>query len=208
MRPISPNPISQGEHGRFKAVDISPWRDKAKTIWNPNFYAPEDGEVVFYGNNGDAGLQIQILGKTGRTGIAHTDPAFRLVRVGQRVTKGQHIGVMGYTGYTEPAGKLGTHAHQTLLLPNGTYIYPPSKITEPFGEKGEIVSPTRAEVISQFKYFTGSAPSEEQIKVYTSKDWGALNGDLLQFVYDRLKEEKAKGINRDSVIKYINGNLK
>lgn len=168
MRPITGNPKSQGKHGKYNAVDYSPWADYPKrTIWDPNIYAPEDGEIVFYGENGDAGIQIQLKGKTGRTGIAHTDPAFRLVEVGQRVKVGQHIGVMGYTGYTEPKGKAGTHAHQTLLLPNGTYVYPPDLITEPFGGGDKMTLEQRQKqaediVGALYRHATGIDPTQEQ----------------------------------------------
>lgn len=157
--------------------------------------APEDGEIIYAQNTGGKSGYMIVLRGSYRHSFSHIRADGIRVSVGQKVRKGQLLGIMGQTGFAT-----GVHTHWVV---NSGSLNPETLITE-----GEIVSPTRAEVISQFKYFTGSAPSEEQIKVYTSKDWGALNGDLLQFVYDRLKEEKAKGINRDSVIKYINGNLK
>ena len=48
-------------------------------------------------------------------------------------------------------------------------------------------TPRRAEILSQFKNFTGTIPTESQINHYTRPEqgWGALNGDLLQFNFDR-----------------------
>jgi len=52
---------------------------------------------------------------------------------------------------------------------------------------GDMPTPTRAEILSQFKNFTGTIPTESQINHYTRPEqgWGALNGDLLQFNFDR-----------------------
>lgn len=138
MRPPTANPITQKEHSIYKAVDYSGRPDLT-------IYAPEDGEIVFYELNGTAGLQIRMQGANGRHGFAHTSPLARVVKVGDKVKKGDPIGIMGYTGLTVPAGPLGTHLHWTLLSPDGTYVYPPSKVTEPFGGEDDMY-PTEPEL--------------------------------------------------------------
>lgn len=52
----------------------------------------------------------------------------------------------------------------------------------------EMSSPTAEQVSSQFSSFDVAGPTDAQIEYYTTHDWGTLNGDILQFTYDRLKE--------------------
>lgn len=184
MRPATANAISQGKHGPYNAVDYRPVPDRY-------FYAPEDGEITYYANNGDAGLQIQMQGKTGRHGFAHTDPNHKLVKVGQKVKKGQKIGRMGYTGYTIPAGPGGTHLHQTLRLPSGTYVYPPSKVTEPFGGE-EMVTKHGVQVLYRFYY--GESPSADELKKYVGK-----------VTFDDLSDKLAKSAEYDAKVKQMAG---
>lgn len=125
MRPPTNNPVTQGKHGTYNAVDYDDQPDA-------DFYAPEAGTVVSYAYNGTCGNNLQVQGANGRHGFCHLEKSY--VAVGAKVKKGQRIGRMGYTGYTIPDDVLaGTHLHWVLRLANGTYVYPPSKITEPFG---------------------------------------------------------------------------
>lgn len=124
MRPPTANPITQGKHGDFNAVDYS---------YQPDIYiyAPED--YTFYAylpNAGDAGNNLQITGKTGRHGFCHLEECY--IKPGQSGKKGDRIGKMGYTGLTIPKGPNGRHLHWVILR-NDTYVYPPTLITEPFG---------------------------------------------------------------------------
>lgn len=138
MRPISPNAITQGQHGLSKAVDYAATPDS-------NVYAPEDGVVISYGQQGavgtvnDAGLALRMQGANGLHQFAHTEKSY--VSAGQRVAKGQAIAKMGYTGYTIPKGPSGAHCHWWINASNG-YVYPPSIINEPFGSQGGSVSTT------------------------------------------------------------------
>jgi len=85
--------------------------------------APHDGTVTAAGQMGsgtnNAGLAIDIDGGRFKSRLAHNDKI--LVSVGQQVKKGQQVGTQGYTGYTIPAGKGGTHCHW-VLWDNGTRV--------------------------------------------------------------------------------------
>jgi len=129
MRPPTSNPITQGKHGNYNAVDYSSRPDVY-------IYAPEGGKVTFYQYAGNCGNNLQFAGVSGYThGFCHLETSY--VKVGQTIQKGQKIGKMGYTGLTDPVGPNGRHLHWVLRKGN-TYYYPPSKVTEPF--KGETMS--------------------------------------------------------------------
>lgn len=128
MQAISQNVITQGLHGASKAVDYAATPDNI-------IYAPEDGNIISYGQQGqpgstnDAGLALRMQGGSGLHQFAHTER--RLVEIGQLVRRGQPIAVMGHTGYTIPAGAAGSHCHWWILR-DGAYFYPPSLINEGF----------------------------------------------------------------------------
>lgn len=119
MRAPTTNPITQGRHGQYNAVDYSARPDTT-------IYAPEAGKVTFYANAGDCGNNMQLQGAGRRHGFCHLERA--LVSVGQQVQEGQPIGIMGYTGLTIPAGPNGRHLHW-VIQKGGVYVYPPSLIT-------------------------------------------------------------------------------
>ena len=122
MRAPTNNRVTQGKHGTYNAVDYS-WSP------DPNIYAPENGTISFYANAGSCGNNLQMVGASGTHGFCHLER--KTVGVGQKVTKGQVIGVMGYTGYTIPSGPNGRHLHWVLRKGN-TYVYPPNYVNEPF----------------------------------------------------------------------------
>lgn len=159
MRPPTANPITQGQHGSYNAVDYGYVDETGRP--NVYFYAPEDARVTAYLlNAGDAGNNLQMDGPAGRHGFCHCEEVY--VTVGQQVAKGQRIGKMGYTGLTRPPGPDGRHLHWVIRRPDGTYVYPPSLITEPFGSGGNMKA-TREEVIYIYKTVLGMPPTEEQI---------------------------------------------
>lgn len=125
MRPPTGNIITQGQHLSSKAVDYSWYRNTG----DASIYAPEDGVIESYQQRGvgtsNAGNCIRMNGATGLHQFAHCDSMS--VRVGQRVSKGQKIGVMGSTGYAQ-----GRHLHYWVKTPGG-YVYPPLLYAEPFG---------------------------------------------------------------------------
>lgn len=124
MRPPTGNPITQGKHGKYNAVDYNDTPDDT-------VYAPEDMTYhAYYPLAGDAGNNLQMMGAHGRHGFCHLDSI--LVKPGQSVKKGEPIAKMGYTGLTIPKGPAGKHLHWVLYR-NGVYVYPPTLITEPFG---------------------------------------------------------------------------
>lgn len=121
------NPITQGKHGVYNAVDYSALPD-------PLIYAPEDGTVISYAYNGKCGNNMQMNGATGRHGFCHLQ--VNLVGPGTAVKRGQPIGIMGYTGLTIPAGVGGSHLHW-VLYKNGVYVYPENYVNQSFIKKGE-----------------------------------------------------------------------
>lgn len=129
MQTISQNPITQTKHGLYNAVDIGDEPD-------PFYYAPEDGLITSWGQSGTCGLRLELQGASGRHGFCHNE--YSLVKVGQKVQRGQMLAKMGYTGLTDPDDvPEGTHVHW-VIQKNGKYIYPPSLVNESF-KKGEIM---------------------------------------------------------------------
>lgn len=126
------NRINQGQHLASKAVDYSASPDAT-------VYATEDGRIDSYkqrgSGTGNAGNVLRLAGKTGMWNFCHLERS--LVNVGQNVRQGQPIAIMGYTGYTIPAGPAGRHLHCFVLTPNG-YVYPPTLFNKP-KEANEVV---------------------------------------------------------------------
>ena len=123
MQLISTNRTSQGKHGTYNAVDISPDPD-------PDYYAPEDGTITALGDSGTCGLRLELTGPTGRHGFCHNEKIF--VKVGDKVKRGQRLAKMGYTGYTQPDNDpAGTHVHW-VINKGGIYVYPPSLVNQSF----------------------------------------------------------------------------
>lgn len=120
MRSPTSNRITQAQHGTSKAVDYSASPD-------PIVYAPEAGRIESYQQRGsgtsDAGNVLRLATATGVWSFCHLER--NLVSVGQQVSEGQQLAVMGYTGYTIPKGPAGRHLHTYVLTPKG-YIYPPT----------------------------------------------------------------------------------
>lgn len=130
MQAISENPITQGKHGLYNAVDISPSPD----IY---YYAPEDGTITAWGDSGTCGLRLELTGASGRHGFCHNE--LTLVSVGAKVKRGQKLAKMGYTGYTIPSGVRGRHVHW-VIQQNGVYVYPPSLVNQSFIKEGADMS--------------------------------------------------------------------
>jgi len=131
MQTITLNPKTQGKHGIYNAVDFSPNPD-------PIYYAPEDGTITFWGENGTMGLALKMQGITGLHGFGHNERS--LVKVGDKVKRGQPLAKMGYTGLTDPDDvPAGTHVHWVINR-NGVYVYPPDLINETFIKQGGNVS--------------------------------------------------------------------
>lgn len=123
MRRPTGNIITQGSHLASRAVDYSANPD-------PNIYAPEAGQIVSYNAAGQCGNNLRLRSPSGLHSFCHLEKPS--VSVGQQVSIGQAIGVMGYTGYTIPTGPNGRHLHHWFQRNDGVYVYPPS-ISEPFG---------------------------------------------------------------------------
>jgi len=97
--------ISQGLHS-YNAIDI------ANNCGTP-IYAAAAGEIIIAdseGWNGGAGQYVKIAHPNGtETLYAHLSQI--IVKIGQKVVKGQQIGSMGHTGRTIPQGAAGCHLH-------------------------------------------------------------------------------------------------
>jgi len=126
MRPPTGNVITQAQHGSTKAVDYSFYRNTN----DDKVYAPEDMTWDSYQQRGvgklNAGNCLRMRGKSGLHQFAHLKSC--LIAKGSSVKKGQAIAVMGDTGYA-----FGKHLHWWIQRSNGSYVYPPSLITEKFG---------------------------------------------------------------------------
>lgn len=122
QRPTA-NAITQAAHLTSQAVDYSWYPD-------PTIYAPEDGRIESYAYAGDCGNNLKMRHTDHVHSFCHLEKTF--VQPGQWVTRGQPIGVMGYTGYTIPTGAGGRHLHHFIRYDNGTYRYPPSIANESF----------------------------------------------------------------------------
>lgn len=97
--------ISQGLHP-YNAIDI------ANSCGTP-IYAAAAGAIVAAkasGWNGGAGLYVKIEHSNGTATLyAHLEKI--LVKAGEKVIKGQKIGLIGHTGRTRPKGTAGCHLH-------------------------------------------------------------------------------------------------
>lgn len=128
MRPPTGNNISRGSHGTTKAIDYS---DEPDVF----VYAPEDLTFDSYQQRGvgelDAGMCLRGRGANGLHQFGHLERTFF---TGGTVKKGTKIAEMGYTGYTQPDNvPAGRHLHYWVKTPKGTFVYPPTLYTEPFG---------------------------------------------------------------------------
>ncbi|SRR6266542_22024 len=99
--------------------------------------------------------------------------------------------------WTGPEGHTALYDAPGLMMNqnfNGSRVVSKNAIFTPgfigyFRVKEEQVSkPTYDEVLSQFRTFIGQDPTEQQQNYYVARDWGTLNGDLLRYTSDRLKE--------------------
>lgn len=199
MQTISQNPITQGKHGQYNAVDISPSPD-------PDYYAPEDGTITSWGDSGTCGLRLELLGATGRHGFCHNEKTY--VSVGQTVKRGQKLARMGYTGYTQPDNvPAGTHVHWVILR-NGVYVYPPSLVNQGFIKLGgdvigsEDIAPMRI-VMSEVEGWNGRkvhAGDYDKIiaDAWVGKPWEAFitNGWVKQKTHRYMLEDKIAVLNK------------
>ncbi len=77
----------------------------------PFIYAPADGTVVDFSNDGSFGIGVCLdhEGTEWYSLFAHLGVSY--VSIGQKVKAGTLIGKMGWTGTVEPKSKWGTHLH-------------------------------------------------------------------------------------------------
>lgn len=83
-------------------------------------------------------------------------------------------------------GDFTTHVDQMHFEINGT-SEDVSRIVTKLKED-EVIGPDWGEIVTHFVTFTGKPPTAEQQQYYHDRDWGTLNGDLLQWNFDRRQE--------------------
>lgn len=187
MRHPTPNDISQRIHGPYNAVDY-------RSSPDVYVYAPEDMSWHAYLKDaGPAGNNLQMNGASGRHGFCHLEEIYVSPR--QSVRKGQRIAKMGYTGLVIPAGPAGRHLHWVIRRTNGTYVYPPSLINEPFQEEDMKLTKDQLEKISRE---TGASMEELNNK---TDAWDVVNAVLLPKI-NGLHQEVAtpKQIKADKIL--------
>lgn len=111
----SPYRITQWLHW-YNAIDFA---NEGGSCGKPVF-AAAGGEVlkVKYGYNGGAGNYVRILHPNGLiTHYGHLQSS--LVKVGENVSQGDIVGLIGCTGHTIPAGNAGCHLHFALYSSTG-----------------------------------------------------------------------------------------
>ena len=186
--------MTQTKHGNYNAIDYSYLPDSY-------IYAPEAGQITFYGIAGDCGNNLQLTAGNRLHGFCHLQNA--LVTVGQKVIKGQKIGIMGYTGLTIPKGPAGKHLHAVLRIGN-TYVYPPTMYNEPFGGKqskpttqgGDQVFNNDKEVQEAYRFLRGNAGT-----VAERKGW--IGQSKQRFFQVGLKEADSYRAERDALRKQL-----
>lgn len=164
MQAPTTNRITQGVHGQYNAVDYSASPDN-------RIYAPESGKITAYGASGTCGNRLELTAGSNRHGFCHLERS--LVSVGQNVSKGQAIGIMGYTGYTIPSGPAGTHLHWVINR-GGSYVYPPSLVNEQATQGGQIMD-TDAKVRAQYYTLRGSEGTDAERKGWIGRSYEEFN---------------------------------
>ena len=103
--PPAPKSNSHNAHG---GEDYVPTNKSVEVNWT--LYAPCDGYVYKSRNSGDYGNYIVIIADNGYWVLmAHLQS--RAVKAGQRVTRGQVVGVAGWSGNVKPPNANGRHLH-------------------------------------------------------------------------------------------------
>lgn len=110
---------------------------------------------------------------------------------------------MGYTGYTIPKGKAGTHLHWVVRVGN-TYVYPPTLVTEPFGGKqskpttqgGDQVFNNDKEVQEAYRFLRGNVGTAAERK-------GWIGQSKQRFFQVGLKEADSYRAERDALRKQL-----
>jgi LysM repeat protein len=112
----SPYKITQGLHW-YNAIDFA---NLGGSCGKPIF-AAAGGKVlkIKYGYNSGAGNYVRIIHPNGLiTHYGHMQKV--LIGLGQEVSQGEIIGLMGYTGHTIPSGPGGCHVHFGVYSSQGS----------------------------------------------------------------------------------------
>jgi hypothetical protein len=115
--------IDQG-HGNGRAADLV-------------IVAPADGVVTAAGKEGTYGLRLKIQHPDGWTSLLAHHSAHH-VRVGQQVTRGQHVATMGNSG------TVFVHSHQELRNASGVQLDPLAHL---YTAQSQLAASTAGEII-------------------------------------------------------------
>lgn len=125
MRKPTPNWVTQtaAQHG-YPATDYSWHRYRYIPIPNKNVVAPEDGVVTDVTlSAGACGKRIQFKGSRTKATyyMCHFEHVRAGIKVGQKLSEGQLLGIMGQTGQA-----YGPHLHLVILI-NGQRVSDPDR---------------------------------------------------------------------------------
>lgn len=197
MYPLNFVAFSRGFTSSHRGVDIA-WNDEHG---GPNMpiYAPADGEVVarvdgmgntYYTGIPDWGNYVKIKHATGvYTLMAHMLKGSVLVSVGQKVKRGQQIGRMGNTGYSN-----GCHTHTEVYVGGSGTSYRVNPVDYMFAYPNQSVHP--------------GDKKEYGIKTYTPvKEVGTpvarnVMVDQLEVITDTLRARKTAGL-KGEILGYV-----
>lgn len=141
--------------------------------------------------------------------------ASRAVTVGQKVTTGDKLGVMGYTGYCVPAGAGGTHTHFEVRNPQNVNIDPakylgiPNKIGSYTGESAAVKGGW-SKTAAGWQYVSADGALYRSKWLQEGERWYWFNANGIAVTgfqtvqgkryYFAEKEDKAKGIKECQMI--------
>lgn len=201
MQAISTNVITQGRHLVSNAVDYAATPD-------PIIYAPEDVTFVSFGQKGipgtktDAGLALRAQGASGLHQFAHCSET--ILKSGT-ASRGQPIAIMGHTGYTIPDGPEGAHCHWWIRRKDGSYVYPPSIITQGFIklEEDEVLTQNMQDHI--YLYNLGRLPDKGAKKDYVGKPGHSFDDEVKRVRSSQAYKQHLKDIKNSNVLGHFPG---
>lgn len=174
-----------GDHpltGYHRGIDLIGY------VWN---CAADDGRVILAGPNSTAGNEVKILHTDGYiTRYLHNADASLLVRVGQRVARGDRLGRMGGTGYVN-----GVHCHFEVIAPDGTTRINPR----------EYIAPAVPAATTSTPLTTPTIQEDDMIRIQATERGIALIGPGY---YRMLKTDEEVVQSGKLVTKHLTGNAR
>ena len=107
--------FKKGEHNGEDLISRTP-TTKASAC---SIIAIDDGTVSFVGYSKTRGYYVELKHQLGKSRYLHMKKDSIKVKLGEKVKRGQTLGMMGATG----EGVTGTHLHLAIII-NGNYVDP------------------------------------------------------------------------------------